>query len=157
MADFSELCPLFNTGVFKEITFPKLEAGNDVYATYLTYNMLEGAGAGSLKLTAGTGPSMFMFGRTVIVTDAWLQRTAANKTAQNFHLQHKTSAAAAGTVFASCAMTTSVSIQTTTAWKTFDTCTDTTFTSSEVLGLTIGTVTGDTVGSYNLIIQYKEK
>jgi len=25
------------------------------------------------------------------------------------------------------------------------------------LGLTIGTVTGDTVGSYNLIIQYKEK
>ena len=157
MADFSELCPLFNTGVFKEITFPNVQAGNDVYATYLTYNMLEGAGGASLMLTAGTGISMFMFGRTVVVTDAWLQRIAANKTAQNFILQHKTSAAAAGTAFASVAISASLSVHTITGWKTFDTCTDTTFTSSEVLGLTIGTVTGDTVGSYNLIIQYKEK
>jgi hypothetical protein len=157
MSDFSELCPLFNTGVFNEVTFPNLNGGTGVFATYLTYNMLEGAGASAaLKLTAGTGHQMFTFGRTVIVTDAYIQRTRTNKTAQNLILQHKTSAAAAGTGFGSVSITITLSVYTTTSWQKFHTCTDTTFTSSEVLGLVIGTITGDTIGTYNLLIQYKE-
>jgi len=157
MSDFSELCPLFDTGVFNEITFTNINGGTNVYASKLTYNMLEGAGAGGLALTAGTGPSMFMFGRTVVVTDAWIQRYLTNLTAQNIILLHKTSAAAAGTAFASATLSTTLSIHTISGWKTFGTCTDKTFTSSEVLGMTIGTITADTIGSFNLIIQYKEK
>jgi len=158
MSDFSELCPLFNTGVFNELTIPGINGGTGVYATYLTYNMLEGAGASeALKLTAGEGISMFTFGRTVVITDIWVNRYMTNASAQNLIFKHKTSAAAAGTAFATATVTATFSAVTTTAWLKCGTCTEKTFTSSEVLGLVIGTITAETIGRFNLIIQYKEK
>ena len=103
MSDFSELCPLFNTGVYHEVAFPNLNGGTAVYATYLTYNMMEGiGGSAGLKLSAGLGDascSMFSFGRTVVVTGGWIQRFATNLTAQNLYLEHRTSGPATGTAF----------------------------------------------------------
>lgn len=159
MSDFGELCPLFNTGVYNEVTFMNIDGGTAVYAT-LSYNMLEGIGGGAaLQIAEGLADvsvSMFCFGRTVVVTDGWIQRYATNKTAQNLYFKHKISATAAGTTFATATITSTLSLFTTNQFQRI-TVASTTFTSSEVLGLIIGTITADTIGKYNIILRYREK
>jgi len=151
MSDFSELCPLFNTGVFHEVTFPYLV---NLTAFSPTGNILEGT------ITAGDAAGRFSFGRTVVVTDAFIKRFAAtalatNVAAENVYLQHRSSGAATATAFGTATVTTTLSIYTIhTYWPM--TVADTTFTSAAVLSLGIGTVTATAIGCYDLIVRYKE-
>ena len=65
MSDFSELCPLFTTGVYNE-----LYLGDMTLSIYdsATYNFLSNPGS------PATCPSSFRFGRSVVVTECWVKR-----------------------------------------------------------------------------------
>jgi len=99
----------------------------------------------------------FTFGRTVVVTGCYVRKIVNPTYGQSLELQHKTSRLAAGTTFG----TTVVSITLTgmgvnQTWVAM-TVTDATFTSSEVLGLTVGTSTASGGGTYDIMVRYKEK
>lgn len=147
MSDFGELCPLFNTGVFNEIVFPDLRlsvctaCGNVLYASDAAFASSEGN---------------FTFGRTVVVTAAWLKKKVVNESAVIAVLMHHTTKLAAGTVFASLTVSVTVTGQTPLYAYLPMTVTDTTFTSSEVLGFT-GLSVVVSAGHYDLIVRYKEK
>ena len=149
MSDFSELCPLFNTGVFNEILFPDCRltdvsiCANALYAT-----------ADAMASSLGD----WSFGRTVIVTGAWAKKASAVADLEIVLLRHHTSKLAVGTTFGSLQLSTSVTGQpighgyipfTIAAGKTFE--------SSDVLGLTPSTKTAADGGNFDLIIRYKEK
>ena len=149
MADFSELCPLFATGVYSETTFSTIEAVSGFAATN---NLLEG------KIVAGTGANGFTFGRTVVVTDAFIQRYATNVEAENLYLQHRTSAGAAATNIGTLQLTNTTTDYNKLTWMRMVVgVSSATFTSSEVLGLGVGTLTAVTQGSFNLMVRYREK
>lgn len=149
MSDFSELCPLFNTGVFQEITFP------DIRMTAVTAcgNVFLGT------LTAGstTKPGIFTFGRTVVVTDAFIKTRTKPTIASTvlLRLMHFTSQLAAGTEIGSLAISITASTVEIYTWVPM-TVTDATFTSNEVLGLAPLTGTASGGGTYDLILRYKE-
>lgn len=86
MSDFSELCPLFNTGVYSELTIP--------------YFSVSG-----LSTTNKKGG--YCFGRSVIVTAAYLMKHTdftATATACKVYLCRQASYNATKTVFASLAL-----------------------------------------------------
>jgi len=148
MSDFGELCPLFATGVFNEITFPNIDMNNIT----LSGNALYGSLASSITMNGA-----FTFGRTVVVTGAFARRRGASQTLLvNLWLRHLTSATAAGTVFASATICSTLSLLDNYAWMPF-TVSPKTFTSSELLGLapSLGAVSG--TGLYDIIVRYKEK
>src|SRR5512137_1607343 len=72
MSDFSELCPIFNTGVYHELYLGRVTAS--VYSS-ATFNYLSSVG------DPATAPVSFNFGRTVVVTNFWLRRKGAITTA----------------------------------------------------------------------------
>ena len=148
MSDFSELCPLFNTGVFGEVTFPCIV----MTMTSDTCNALEGScTAGALKT------NQFTFGRTVVVTQAWLRRWTANAITIWIHLKHYTSAGATPTVFGTWTFSDTATLKEIKHTWCECTHTDKTFTSDEVLGLSVHCGTASSGGEYDLIVQYKEK
>jgi hypothetical protein len=149
MSDFSELCPLFNTGVFNEILFPDIRmtdvsvCANALYAT-----------ADAMASSLGD----WTFGRTVIVTGAWAKKASAVANLEIISLNHHTSKNAAGTCFGSIQLSTSVTTQPIGyGYTPFTIAVAQTFTSSEVLGLSPATVTAADGGNFDLIIRYKEK
>jgi len=151
MSDFSEICPLFNTGVFNEVTFPG--------PMYLS-------GVLSLvDLLAGTGaqekPGYFTFGRTVIVTEAFIKReVATNTTETTLFLRHKTSGTQAltGTIFGSITLPlTGSAHELGYTWKPFVAFTGKTFTSTDVLALGIASALTVSSGAVALMVRYKEK
>lgn len=147
MADFGELCPLFNTGVFNEITFPEIDlkaitlSGNALYGSLFPSTSMEGC---------------FTFGRTVVITGAFARRTTMNSVQINLYLKHFTSVSAAGTVFGTATITTNVALLDKHAYMAF-TVTEKTFTSTDVLGLAPSLGAAASVGTYDLIVRYKEK
>jgi hypothetical protein len=152
MSDFSELCPLFETGVFNEVTFDHLV---NLTGITPTHNIL----ACGPDLTSDQ-VSGFSFGRTVVVTEAFLRRytaTADSSNNQEMHLRlrHRASKAATPTNFGLLTVTTTGSVMTSYNYNAM-TVTDTTFTSDAVLDLGIGTVTETAMGCYSLIVRYKE-
>jgi hypothetical protein len=147
MADFGELCPLFNTGVFNELVFPNVRLTVCTACVNVLFSTADSA-ASSL--------GNWTFGRTVIVTDAWLRRLASADSAVVAELKHHTSNNAVGTTFAS--LTVSITL---TGFGVYQgwvpmTLTDTTFTSTDVLGL-CGASVVTSAGAYDLMIRYKEK
>lgn len=151
MSDFSELCPLFNTGVFGEVVFPGPMSLSSV-------GTLKDLLHGTVFLSGDNGA--FSFGRTVIVTEAFLARQATNTDAEiAIHLHHKTSAtlANAGTIFASCTLPVSGSAHQLGFWKAFTTFTGKTFASSDVLAMIAVSGAQDTGLLAGLIVRYKEK
>jgi len=152
MSDFSELCPLFSTGVFKEITFPHMY---NLTGFSTTSNFL----AGAVTCTSGVF-SGFSFGRTVVVTGAKARRwtftaNSSNHTTMMLRLRHRASGAATATNFGSLTVTTTGEVQSFLTWSPM-TVTDTTFTSDAVIDLGFGTMTETHVGCYDLIVRYKE-
>jgi len=150
MSDFSELCPLFNTGGFQEVTF------DNISMTGIT-----GCGnalMGSLTAGAGTKPGMWTFGRTVIVTDAYVKTRVKPTIASTvlLLLQHLTSQLAAGSELMSLAISTTASGVELYTWVPMNVSTSATFTSDEVLGFTVLTGTASGGGSFDLIVRYKE-
>ena len=147
MADFGELCPLFNTGVFHEITFPRVRMSD----TTICGNYLMASVA---AMASGSG--YFTFGRTVVITKAYLRKRVLGDSAVVAVLQHHTTINAVGTVFAS--LTISVSITGHTpyyAWIPM-TLTDTTFTATDILGMAAASFVVS-AGIFDLIVRYKEK
>ena len=152
MADFGELCPIFSTGVYNEVTFPSII---DISAAAATYNLLENYSQSAGAAVASV--SGWSFGRTVVVTGAYLKRHKTNNEAENLHLRHKVSSTAAGTIFATATVTNTISVYQHNALFPMTFSTSKTFTSDEVLGLSVGTLTALTQGDYALIVRFREK
>lgn len=148
MSDFSELCPLFNTGVFKEITFPCV----DMDDITLSGNALLGSLASSITMAG-----YFTFGRTVVVTGAFARRYSnVNSVFVTAWLRHHTSQTAAGTVFGTITITPTLSILDYYAWMP-GVVTEKTFTSSDILGIAPSLGAAGSMGQYDFIIRYREK
>ena len=146
MSDFSELCPLFETGVFKEITFPNIAmtditlCGNALLGT-LTFSKV----------------GIFTFGRTVVVTDAFIRaRGAVVKGETIVRLEHKTSELAAGSVFGTFTASTTSLGRDVYTWAPMA-VSNKTFTSNETLGITVSDGTNASGGVFDFILRYKEK
>jgi hypothetical protein len=146
MSDFSELCPLFETGVFKEVTFP-----------YVSLTDIEvGVNALMGTITASHGGAYFTFGRTVVVTGGFVKRVDTSE-AIVLNMQHFTSVLADATAFGTLSMTTTAIGVDPRYWAPLPTFTGKTFTSDEVLGFGVATGTAVSAGIYDLIVRYKEK
>jgi len=145
MSDFSELCPLFNTGVYSEIMFPNI-----------SMSLITACGNAMLGTLTASSLADFTFGRTVIVTNAWLRKRAANTTQTTMHLNHHATKLAAGTGFATLTVSiTATGMEVGYGYVPMNVTTETTFTSAAVLGL--APLAGADSGAYDLLIRYKEK
>jgi hypothetical protein len=149
MSDFSELCPLFNSGVFREITFPSIAlSGVSICANALD---------GTLRMTSTARVGYFTFGRTVVVTGAFARRDGANSVWVDLMLQHRTSGMAVGTTFGSLTISVTLSGLEIYTWAPFTIAAGKTFTSDAVLGLTVGSAVAGSTGVYDLIVRYRDK
>lgn len=146
MSDFGELCPLFATGVFKEVTFPYIRmtdqtaSGNALIGTLLSISHI----------------GAFSFGRTVVVTGAFLRQRDVCKGLQVLLLNHHTTQRAAGTEFGSVEFSITVALYEPATYKAMN-VTAKTFASSDILGFSQATGTAASGGVYDLIVRYKEK
>jgi hypothetical protein len=149
MSDFSELCPLFETGVFNEICFPGPMGISSV-------GTLKDLLHGTVYVSCANGA--FSFGRTVIVTEAFLARLVTNTIETTIQLRHKTSAtlALSGTIFASCTLPISGSAHQPGLYKAFTSFTGKTFASSDILAMMAVSTGVDTGQLGGLIVKYKE-
>jgi hypothetical protein len=149
MSDFSELCPLFNTGVFQEITFP------DIAMSGITAS--GNALLGSLTCAAATRPAVWTFGRTVIVTDAFLRikETGSLLGQQVIHLNHHATLLAAGSIFGTFTCSITGTGMNTSNYVPMA-VSDKTFTSDDILGFSSATGTAASGGFFDLILRYKE-
>lgn len=147
MSDFSELCPLFNTGVYSEVTFGQLK----FTAVSTTNNAMVGA------LTAAKYPGSFKFQRTVVVTKIYTQKLGAAGTAVVLTAGHRVATGtAAKTVFASIAWTATDTIFLVGRVRAMTQAANKTFLAADVLDF--GTKTSVTdPGKYGVIVRYKEK
>jgi len=153
MSDFSEICPLFNTGVFNEVTFP-----GPMYLSGVLSLVDLLAGTANMDREA---LSYFTFGRTVVVTEAFIKReVATNTTETTLFLRHKTSGTQAltGTIFGSITLPlTGSAHELGYTWKPFVAFTAKTFTSTDVLALGIASALTVSSGAVALMVRYKEK
>lgn len=146
MSDFSELCPLFTTGVLKEVTFP-----------YISMTGVTACGNAFLGTLTFSKAGYFTFGRTVVVTEAYVKRCGATlEGALILQLKHHTSETAAGSVFGTFTVSTTGSGMSRMTWAKFA-VSEKTFTSSEILGLSPLTGTAASAGVYDIMLRYKEK
>lgn len=141
MADFSSLCPIFNTGVYGCVTFPMVNMTSKTTSAMFNYGM--------------------PFGRSVIVTNAYVQKVtafAATCTAVKIKLAKAAAAAttyALRTVFASYTLSGSATVQATGKWLTM-TVTAKTFGATSVLH--IHSSKSEAGAKFvNVIVRYKEK
>lgn len=149
MSDFSELCPLFNTGVFNEILFPWIP----MTLAAQTCNALEGS-----ETAGASHAGNFLFERTVIVTNAYVRRWTDNVEQVTLHLDHRASAGATPTIFATWIVaSTFTMVANKYTWVPVTISAGKTFTSSEVLGFCIGGGTTSSGGEWDLLVRYKEK
>lgn len=146
MADFSQLCPLFNTGVYSEVTIPNLGFS----ALSLTGNALGGKGA------KATQPASFKFQRTVVVTKVYVAHNSGGSQACILLAKrHAATGTATGTTFASLAFSTSSTVYPPGRVRALTT-TAKTFAAADVLGFALKTKKTD-AGRYHFIVRYKEK
>jgi hypothetical protein len=146
MSDFGELCPLFSTGVFNEVTFPAINL-----------TAVTACGNALLGTLTFTKEGAFSFGRTVIVTGAFIRRTAANGSQAILNLNKHASQLAVGSTIGSLVVSTTLCGMEVYTWVPMTVATGITVTSNEVLGLTITTGFVSGAGTYDLIVRYKEK
>ncbi len=148
MSDFSQLCPLFNTGVYSELTIPGPIKFSGVSATS---NALVGA------LTRAVNPGSLKFQRTVVVTRVYVKKDKTCGTACIIVAKrHAATGTAVGTKFASFAVTTSSTKNTLSRVKAMTTASKT-FLAADVLGFTMATKKVTDAGHYSFIVRYKEK
>lgn len=141
MSDFSSLCPLFSTGVYGEITLPMI------------------------NFTSRTTSAMFCqtppFGRSVIITAAYIQKVsafAASCTAVKLKLAKaaaQSTTYALRTVFASYTLSGTSAVQALGKWLTM-TLTAKTLGATSVLHVH-SSKSDNGAGRVNVVIRYKEK
>jgi len=141
MADFSSLCPLFNTGVYSEVTFPMIPMTSKTTSAMFNYG--------------------YNFGRSVIVTGAFVQKvTTFVSTCTAMKIKLAKAAAAATTyglrtVFASYTLSGSAVVQATGKWLTM-TVSAKTFGATSVLHVHSSKSEAG-AKNVNVIVRYKEK
>jgi hypothetical protein len=147
MSDFSELCPLFSTGVYNELTIgPTIFTGIS-----LTNNVLGGV------FGKASAPASLKFQRTVIVTKVFAQkdRVVGTKVVINAK-RHLGTGTAAGTVFATIIWSTTDTLFPVGSIRKFTQAANKTFLAADVLGFI--QLTKKTVpGRFGFIVRYKEK
>jgi len=141
MSDFSDLCPLFNTGVYSEITLPYVQL--------------------STRTTTQQFAGLPAFGRSVIVTHAYVRKHttfAATCTAIKALLYKAASwatAYASKTWFASYTLSSTVATQIVGKYLAM-TVTATTFSATDVLSLMVNK--SETAARHiDVLVRYKEK
>lgn len=147
MSDFSELCPLFNTGVYKELTI------SNVYMTgvSITSNALVGA------LTLAKYPGSLKFQRSVIVTKIFHKMEAKPATACIILIKrHPATGTAAGTAFASLSVSTTSTLYNKSRWIAMTQAANKNFNAADVLGI-VHKATCATPGCHSFIVRYKER
>jgi hypothetical protein len=149
MSDFSELCPLFNTGVYNEVSFHNIS----MTAIAPTHNALVGARG------LATSPASFKFGRTVIVTKVY-QRCDTRPSTKHTILavKQKSTGTAALTAYAS--LLSSVTIAKSQAqgrYRAMTQAANKTFLAADVLGFSSKTTIATKAGYYSFIVRYKDK
>lgn len=140
--DFSALCPLFNTGVYSELTIP----GPISTAT--------GTASTTVKL-AGV-----IFGRSVIVTAAYLAKLTALATASlnpTVKLFRQTSWASSGTCFASFEISKTTTTQILKKYLAFTIAAAKTFSATQWLTVRTNKTVTNGKSIAGVIIRYKEK
>jgi len=150
MSDFSELCPLFNTGVYSELTLA------DVSFTSIgpTRNALAGPG------DRATCPGSLKFQRTVLVTKIYAAKLVAGTTGLAVcAVHHKATGTAAGTIFASIRMSSTVTIagHNVNRFKAMTQAANKTFLAADVLGFCGGGIDTAAATRACFIVRYKEK
>lgn len=146
MSDFGEICPLFSTGVFHEVTFP------GIGMTDITYS--GNALIGTMLSISHVGA--FTFGRTVMVTGAYIRRKQSQFCTLTVQLNFHTSQRAVCSVIGTISIPTSGSKIEVFTWQEIA-VTAHTFTSTDVLGLAAVVASAQSAGVYDLIVRYKEK
>lgn len=152
MSDFSELCPLFNTGVYSELSIGEVSF-TGVSATMNALAGVEGAKA--------TYPGSLKFDRTVIVTKVYAQKQVLPTTgAIVLFNRHKATGTAAATLLASIKLSSTV---TATGHKLHSVRAFTsvalpkTFLAADVIGFCAKVKDTAAAVKCNFIIRYKEK
>ena len=137
MSDFSSLCPLFNTGVYGELTIPSVIVK-------------------SISTTTNIGPGI-PFGRSVIVTAAYAKRQTDISTTVTYtvKLAKAASWAATQTVFASCKISATATTYPVGRYKAM-TVTAKTFTATDVLHI-MNSKNEASMTTLDVIVRYKEK
>jgi len=140
MSDFSSLCPLFNTGVYSEVTFPTVTVA-------------------SISTTTTIGPAI-PFGRSVIVTGAYVKRTADISSTVTYTVKLAKMTAwsvkiSGATVFASCKISSTATAYPITRYKAF-TVTAKTFNATDLL-VVKNSKNEASMTTLDLIVRYKEK
>jgi len=148
MSDFSELCPLFNTGVYNELTIDQITMSG----CSTTMNAL-----GGIAARAGH-PGSFKFGRTVVVTKIYAKKLVTGTAASIFLLATRmaTSGSAAMTVFASLEMSITVTVHCVNRYRAMTQAANQTFLAADVLGFSAKTKKTNG-GKFGFIVRYKEK
>ena len=149
MSDFSEMCPLFSTGVYNELHIGRIST---TLYTAATMNFLNG------PCDIDTAPTSFSLGRTVVVTNMWVRRIAGVAAATLSILigrQSDTGTAPAtifGTLTLNSAVTAFPDIRY--HWNPVTTITSFTVNSDDYLFVGCG---GEGEGTVDVIVQYREK
>ena len=144
MSDFSELCPLFSTGVYHELTLPEV--------------VVSGI---STSLMAMHG---FCFSRSVVVENAWIVKTVtstwtASTIINLLHCTTRSITVASQTLFASYHInTTGVTTDTFTIGHacTMNMVGSTTFSSTDLLSVQVETESAN-FGRVAFILRYRDK
>lgn len=147
MSDFSELCPLFTTGVYNELTV------NVVGFTGLsaTMNALMGA------VIKATKPCSLKFDRTVIVTKVFAhQKNIPGTGVILLAKRHLSAGTVAGTAFASIVFSTTSTVKHLNSLHAMTQAANKTFLAADVLGFANKTKKTDG-GRFSFIVRYKEK
>lgn len=150
MSDFSELCPLFETGVYNELYLGDMTLS--IY-TAPSFNFLSSCG------DPGTAPSSLRFGRTIVVTEVWMKRksdaTPLSQTICVYIGRRTGSGTTAATVFGTICMSMSMSTfpKIKHAWQAIG---PTSFTLNTADVLDIAAVVPDAL-ECEFIVQYREK
>lgn len=147
MSDFSSLCPLFNTGVYSEMSIP--------YVTFsgasTTMNVLGGV------ITRAAQPGSVKFQRSVVVTKVYCAKVTTPGTAAIYAaMRMKTSATASMTAFASITMSTTSTVHLVNRYRAMTQAANQTFLAADALGFGLKTKKTDG-GVASFIVRYKEK
>lgn len=139
--DFSALCPLFNTGMYSELTIP-----------------------GPFNLASPTSVTTrfagILFGRSVIVTAAYVAKmtTPASATAAcTVKLFRTSSWKVTGTAFASCKLSKTTTVQPVNKWLAFTIAAAKTFSATQWLLVKESKATASAKSVFGVIVRYKEK
>lgn len=147
MSDFSELCPLFSTGVYNEVCLDFCSMSG----LSATNNALVGA------LTAAKYPASFKFQRTVVVTKVYSQKRGVGSEAIILTIGRRAATGtAAKTAFASIAWSSTDTLFPVGRIRAMTQAANKTFLAADVLDISLKTTKTD-AGQYGFIVRYKEK